>query len=402
MASFAIIRWYEHMEKYILTINAGSSSIKFALYACDEQLSRALYGRIERIGLSGSLLVLGDSTGNETAHEVTIPDTRVATEILITTLRGRVDFAHIAATGHRIVHGMGRAEHAIVTPELLTELKGISSIDPEHLPLEIAIIEAFEREHSGIIQVACFDTVFHHTMPRVASLIPLPRRLDRAGIRRYGFHGLSYSYLVSELARIDPERAAGRLIILHLGSGASVAAIKGGVSIDTSMGFTPAGGIPMSTRLGDTDPGALLHVMKREGISLDDFNHLINHESGLLGMSETSADMRDLLDIEGEDTRAKEAIDLFCYEAKKRIGSYIAALGGVDTVIFSGGMGEHAPRIRARITDNLSFFGIMVDSDANEQNAEVISPSDARVSVRVMRTNEELMIAQIVRGLISI
>lgn len=388
-------------EKYILTINAGSSSIKFACYSCDDLFSRRLYGKIERIGLPGSFLLHGDEAGNEEVRETPVLDMAGAIETLRSSLRERVDLSRVVAVGHRIVHGMEQKSHAVITAPLIQELKKTSPVDPEHLPLEIAIIELFTREYPELMQVACFDTVFHRDMPRVAQLIPLPRRFDGMGVRRYGFHGLSYAYLLEELGRLDPRRAKGRVIVAHLGNGASITAIHNGKSVDTSMGFTPTGGIPMSTRTGDLDPGALLYIMKSEGLSVDDLNHLVNHESGLLGVSETSSDMHDLLDHEATDARAKEAVDLFCYEVKKQIGAYAAALGGVETIIFSGGMGENAPRIRARICAGLEFLGLALDETQNQANNEVISTRASPISVRVMRTNEELMIARIARGFVT-
>lgn len=383
------------MEKYILTINGGSSSIKFSLYLADGSFTQSMSGKIDRIGLPGSSLVYTKGGSGEVVKVVPLVDFKAAVETLNAFLGEQVDFNNIVVVGHRIVHGMGRGSHAVVTSELIAELKGISSIDPEHLPLEIAILETFAERHATLVQVACFDTVFHHDMPRVAQLLPLPRRFDAKGVRRYGFHGLSCAYIMEELARLDPAKAMGRTIIAHLGNGASITAIKEGKSIDTSMGFTPTGGILMSSRTGDLDPGMVLYIMKSEGLSLDTMNHLVNHESGLLGVSETTSDMHDLLDVEALDERAKETVDLFCYEAKKRIGAYAAALGGVDTLIFTGGMGENASRIRRRVCAELEFLGITLDASRNDANEEVISIPSAPVCVRVIRTNEELMIARI-------
>lgn len=389
------------MEKYILTINGGSSSIKFALYLADGSFTRSMSGKIDRIGLPGSFLVYVKGHNKEVVRETPLVDFKAAVETLNSFLGEEVDFNNIVVAGHRIVHGMGRDRHAVVTSELIAELKDISSIDPEHLPLEIAILETFAERHAALVQVACFDTVFHHDMPRVAQLLPLPRRFDAKGVRRYGFHGLSCGYLMEELRRVDPARVEGRVIIAHLGNGASITAVQGGKSVDTSMGFTPTGGIPMSSRTGDLDPGALLHIMKSEGLSLDALNQLVNHESGLLGVSETSSNMYDLLEAQANDERARDAVNLFCYEAKKRIGAYAAAMGGVETIIFTGGMGENAPRIRTRICAGLEFLGITLDEVRDEGNEEIISLVSAPVCVRVMRTNEELMIARIANSLIT-
>jgi len=304
-------------------------------------------------------------------------------------------FASVTAVGHRVVHGMTHSEPERVTPELLDELRRITPYDPEHLPLEIELMEAFRQRHPALPQVVCFDTAFHRTMPRVASLLPIPRRYEAAGVRRYGFHGLSYEFLVEELSRLgDPAATNGRVILAHLGNGASVAAVRDGKSIDTSMGFTPTAGLVMSTRSGDMDPGIAPYLARTEQMSTQQFYKMVNHESGLLGVSETSSDMRDLLASETQDVRAAEAVALFCYQAKKWIGSFAAALGGLDTLVFAGGIGENAPLVRARICEGLGFLGIELDESRNAKTAPVISTDARRAKVRVIRTDEELMIAR--------
>jgi acetate kinase len=251
--------------------------------------------------------------------------------------------------------------------------------------------------------VACFDTAFHHDLPRVARLLPIPRRYEAQGVRRYGFHGLSYAFLMGELARLaGTEAAQGRVILAHLGNGASLAAVHGGKSIDTSMGFTPAAGLVMSTRSGDLDPGLVSFMARSEQMTASQFDQMVNHESGLLGVSETSSDMRDLLAQEAGDVRAAEAVALFCYQAKKWIGSFAAALGGLDTLVFAGGIGENAPLVRARICDGLGFLGIELNETRNAKSAPLISPDAGRVAVRVIRTDEELMIARSVIRLLSL
>jgi len=290
---------------------------------------------------------------------------------------------------------MKHTEPELVTQELLDELHRISPNDPDHLPREIELIETFRQRHPKLPQLACFDTAFHHTMPRVAKILPIPRRFDAKGVQRYGFHGLSYAYLMEELARLgDRAAATGRVILVHLGNGASLAAVHDGKSIDTSMGFTPAAGLVMSTRSGDLDPGLLWYLARTEKMSAKQFNEMINHESGLLGVSETSSDLRDLLAREADDVQAEEAVALFCYQAKKWIGSFAAALGGLDTLVFAGGIGENAPTIRARICDGLGFLGIELEEKRNAANEGVISAAAGRVAVRVIRTNEEQMIAK--------
>jgi len=289
---------------------------------------------------------------------------------------------------------MKRSEPSRITRKLLLELHGITPYAPEHLPREIALIEALSRRHPKLPQVACFDTAFHHTMPRVAKLLPIPRRYAAKGVERYGFHGLSYAYLMEELARLDPAAAKGRVILAHLGNGASLAAVHRGKSIDTSMGFTPTAGLVMSTRSGDLDPGLLYYLTRTERMSAARFQRMVNHESGLLGVSGTSSDLRDLLAREDHDARAAEAVSLFCYQAKKWIGSYAAALGGLDTLVFAGGIGENAPMIRKRICEGLAFLGITLHGKRNAKNASLISTDTGRVAVRVIRTDEERMIAR--------
>jgi acetate kinase len=290
---------------------------------------------------------------------------------------------------------MAHSEPERVTPALLDELRRITPYDPEHLPLEIELIEAFRQRHPALPQVACFDTAFHRTMPRVASLLTIPRRYEAAGVRRYGFHGLSYEFLMQELARLsDPAATTGRVILAHLGNGASMAAVRDGKSIDTSMAFTPTAGLPMSTRSGDLDPGLVSYLARTEQMTAGQFQEMVNRASGLLGVSEISSDLRDLLAQEAGDVRAAEAVALFCYQAKKWIGSFAAALGGLDTLVFAGGIGENAPIIRERICDGLAFLGIELNQNRNETNASLISSDAARVKVRVIRTDEELMLAR--------
>jgi acetate kinase len=313
---------------------------------------------------------------------------------LLDWLEAQPFFPAIAAVGHRVVHGMQHAEPERVTPRLLAELRRITPYDPAHLPREIALMETVRQRHPTLPQVACFDTAFHRTMPRVARLLAIPRHYQRLGVERYGFHGLSYAYLLEELGRLDPGAAQGRVILAHLGNGASLAAVHRGRSLDTSMGFTPAAGLVMSTRSGDLDPGLLAFLARREHTTPARFERMVNHESGLLGVSGTSSDVRDLLAREKGDGRAADALALFCYQAKKWIGAYAAALGGLDTLVFAGGIGENAPVIRARICEGLGFLGITVEKNRNAKTAPVISRPGGRVVVRVMRTDEELMIAR--------
>jgi acetate kinase len=385
----------------ILTINGGSSSIRFALYRGAE-LARALHGKIDRIGLAGTVLTISEPGRPDTRASIAGDRAAVVVE-LVDRLRARNVFAALDAVGHRVVHGMQHAEPEPVSEALLRELHRIGPYDPNHLPLEIELIEALRQELPGTPQVACFDTAFHRSMPRVARLIAIPRRYLAEGVQRYGFHGLSYAYLLEELARLgDPAAVRGRVILAHLGNGASMAAILDGRSIDTSMGFTPASGLPMSTRSGDLDPGLFGYLCRTGQMSAAQFDRMANEESGLLGVSGISSDVRDLLAREGDDPRATEALDLYCYQARKCIGAYAAALGGLDTLVFAGGVGENAPGIRERICAGLGFLGIALDAELNARGAPLVSPAAAGVRVRVVRTDEELMIARSVTRLLHL
>ena len=383
------------MNSAILAVNAGSSSIRFAVYEVGETPRRQLAGKIDRIGSSATNFVVNDSARKLKAPlRLAASDHRRAVSFLLDWLETQPVFASVKAVGHRVVHGMKHSKPEHVTPQLLAELRRIMPYDPDHLPQAIALIEAFKRRHPKLRQVACFDTAFHRTMPRVAKLLPIPRRYAAKGVERYGFHGLSYAYLMEELGRIDPASIKGRVILAHLGNGASMAAVRDGKSIDTSMGFTPTAGLVMSTRTGDLDPGLSYYLARTERMSAARFQHMVNHESGLLGISGTSSDVRDLLEHETDDVRAAEALALFCYQVKKWIGSFAAALGGLDTLVFAGGIGENASLIRERICDGLGFLGIKLDPKRNAKNAALISPNTGRVKVRVIHTDEELMIAR--------
>jgi acetate kinase len=390
-------------DSHILTINGGSSSIKFAMYQAGEPLKRRLHGTVDRIGMSGTSLTFDDPTTNrQDSRRLTDSDHKSAASLLIDWLEKQNSFESVRAVGHRVVHGMQHTAPELVTQELLEELHRISLYDPDHLPSEIELIETFRQRHPKLPQVACFDTAFHRTMPRVAKLLPIPRRYDAKGVQRYGFHGLSYAYLMEELARLgDPAATTGRVILAHLGNGASMAAVQDGKSIDTSMSFTPTSGLVMSTRSGDLDPSLAPYLARTEQMTTRHFYEMVNHKSGLLGVSEISSDMRDLLAQEAHDIRAAEAVALFCYQAKKWIGCFAAALGGLDTFVFAGGIGENAPSARARICDGLGFLGIEIEEKRNAASAGVISTDASRTTVRVIRTDEDLMIARSVRGILK-
>ncbi len=307
--------------------------------------------------------VKGSNPRDNFSRPVTAADHTAAVDALMDWIEEHDGRDALAAAGHRVVHGgPNYSEPQQVTAEMVEELHRLSPFDPEHLPLEIELIEAFRERHPKLPQAACFDTAFHRTMPRVATLLGIPRRYEAQGVRRYGFHGLSYEFLMAELARLgDPAATKGRAILAHLGNGASLAAVRDGKSIDTSMSFTPTAGLVMSTRSGDLDPGLISYLARTEQMSAAIFQKMVNHKSGLLGVSETSSDMRDLLDRETKDVRAAEAVALFCYQAKKWIGSFAAALGGLDTLVFAGGIGENAPPVRERICEGLGFLGVELD-----------------------------------------
>jgi acetate kinase len=386
-------------EESVLTINGGSSSIKFALFDVDPILRRILAGRIERIGLpEATFMVKGLNKADNFTRSVIAADHTAAVGLLMDWIEERIPRGELTAVGHRVVHGGPKySEPQRITTEMVTELHQLSPFDPEHLPEEILLTEAFHRRFPDLVQVACFDTAFHHDLPRVAQMLPIPRRYEAQGVRRYGFHGLSYAFLLEELGRVaGPQAARGRVILAHLGNGASLTAVYEGKSMDTSMGLTPTGGVPMSTRSGDLDPGLVWYLARTERIPVKKFNEMVNFQSGLLGISETSSDMRDLLERETEDVRAAEAVAMFCYQVKKWIGAFAAALGGLDTLVFAGGIGENASVVRDRICDGLGFLGIELEEKRNVANAAVISTVASRVTVRVIRTDEESMIAKMV------
>jgi acetate kinase len=388
----------------ILTVNGGSSSIKFALFEAADSLRRALHGGIDRIGLPNAVFHVKSTDQDENvSRPVSAPDHTAAVGVLMDWIEKRSDGATLIAVGHRVLQGGPKYyKPQRITADMIAELRQLSSFDPEHIPEETELIEATRHRFPGLPQIACFDTAFHHDLPRVAQLLPIPRRYDTQGIRRYGFHGLSYAFLMEKLAEIaGPEVANGRVILAHLGSGASLAAVRDGKSLDTSMGFTPASGIPMSSRSGDLDPGLVWYLAATEQMSPKDFNTMVNSQSGLLGISETSADMHDLLGREALDVRAAEAVALFCYQVKKWIGAFSAALGGLDTLVFAGGIGENAAVVRSRICEGLKFLGIEIDDKRNTANEGMISSAASRASVRVIPTDEEFMIAKTVWQLLA-
>jgi acetate kinase len=388
----------------LLTINTGSSSLKAALYHFSaEAEERELGAEVERIGYPDARLHVEDTDGRSLFNrQDNLPDHAAALHAFLDWLQGRGDGASPDAVGHRVVHGGSRySEPQLIDDGVVAALRDLIPIDPDHMPQAIEAIEATRRVYPAVPQVACFDTAFHRHMPRVARQYALPRELEQAGVIRYGFHGLSYEYVMGELQRLDPAAAGGRVVIAHLGNGASMAAVRAGRGIDTTMGFTPTGGLVMGTRTGDLDPGVLLYLLQERRMSPADLSALVNKEAGMRGVSGTSGDMQDLLGKEASDPRAAEAIALFCYTAKKYLGALVAALGGLDALVFTGGIGEHAAPVRERVCADLGFLGIDVDPARNRANAPVISRDGAPVVVRVVHTNEDLMIARHTYRLIS-
>jgi acetate kinase len=381
----------------ILTINSGSSSIKFSLYQMGQSESLILSGIIERIGLKPTILKIKDAQGETNVEDnLYLRDHDAAFKALFERLRKNSAVKKIDAVGHRIVHGgIEYSRPQGITPELMEKLNQLVPLAPDHLPNEITGIMAINKTYPGLTQVACFDTAFHRQLPLRAKMYPLPRRLFQEGIMRYGFHGLSYEYIMQELMTVAGEKVArGRIIMAHLGSGASMAAVKDGKSMDTTMGFTPTGGLMMGTRSGDLDPGILIYLLEEKGLSPGSLNEMLNAYSGLLGVSGRGSDMKFLLDNETKSSDIAEAIYLFCYQAKKFLGSLCTALGGLDTLIFTGGIGENSPVIRKRICDDMTFLNIYLDPIKNESNKPIISSDGVPTTIRVMKTNEELMIAR--------
>jgi acetate kinase len=391
-------------DYHILTINSGSSSIKFSLYTLGGIERLVLKGELGRIGVSQGFLRVEDHESRElTNRELNLPDHETALKTLFAWLQGHAVGRELHAIGHRLVHGgTVHVKPQLVSSALIEDLNQLIPLAPDHLPDEIKGLEAVHQLFPDLPQVACFDTAFHRSMPEVAQRFALPGPLYHEGLRRYGFHGLSYEYILQELAQeAGAPAASGRLIVAHLGNGASMAAIVGGKSLDTTMGLTPAGGLVMSTRVGDLDPGIIVYLLQEKGMTPAEVNNLINHQAGLLGISGTSGDMHDLLAQEGTKADASLAVEIFCYQARKFVGALAAALGGLNTFVFTGGIGENSATIRARICEPLEFLGIRLDRGLNEGHSPVISREDSPVTVRVMKTNEELMIARHTRDLIA-
>lgn len=384
----------------LLAVNVGSSTLKFALFPFDRDGGAIVRGATGYSGEDAARVRVTDSSGAQSDVSIPTTDRDSAAAALMGFLDRSSLLASVRAAGHRLVHGGPLLrEPARITPEIRLALEQVIPLAPDHLPAELRAIDAVLGAVPGIPQVACFDTAFHSRLPAAAKLFGLPRSLSESGIVRYGFHGLSYEYVVDSLRQRG--ELPPRTIIAHLGSGASIAAILDGVSVDTTMGLTPSGGLVMGTRAGDIDPGVMLYLMRTRGFTAEDIDDAINKSGGMLGISALSADMRSLLEAAPTDVKAEEAVSVFCYRASKTIGAYCAALGGVDALVFSGGIGEQSPEIRSRVCEKLGFLGIRLDPSRNEMNASTISAQNADVRVHATKTDEELMIARHVRAAIA-
>ena len=381
----------------ILALNSGSSSLKFALYQFGQQEELLVSGHLTKIGSQdGRFLCHGKKPDWNLDRQLTVHDHGVAIETLLDRLADKKNFPEFDALGHRLVHGGPKhTQPLLLTPRTIAELRDLSPLARDHLPHEIEAIELVAKRFPGIKQVACFDTAFHQNMPRAAKTFALPQHFYDQGIRRYGFHGLSYQYILEYLRQTAGQSTAqGRLIIAHLGNGASMVAVRNGQSLDTTMGMTPLAGLVMARRCGDLDPGAVLYLLREHGLDVNELGRILNTESGLIGVSGVTWDMEHLLDQEATNPQAALAVELFCRQAQKQLGALIMTLGGLDTLVFTAGIGENAPVIRARIVAGLKFLNTRLDPERNDASAPIISSEDSAIVVRVVKTNEELTIAR--------
>lgn len=386
----------------LLILNVGSSGVKFACYGTSPALVKTLYGEIKNKSAASAVLRFHNSAGRSDTVVFHLQEGNHINTHLLDWLQQQPELEQLSAIVHRIVYGMERTQPERITDQLLQELKAISAYDPDHMPQGIALAELCRRRFPQRQHIACFDSAFHTTMPAVAKRLPIAREYYGRGIHRYGFHGLSYAYLVQKLQQIaGPGVASGRLILAHLGNGASVAAVLNGKSMDTSMGFTPASGLPMSTRAGDIDPGLAWYLMECEKLSPEEYKNMVNHASGLLGISGTTGDMQKLLEAEATDANAAEAVEFFCYHVRKYIGAYTAVLQGLDVLVFSGGIGQHAPQLRAAICGPLKYLGVQLDYEKNNDNELLVSAANSSVAVCVIPTDEEHIMAEMALALLT-
>ena len=391
------------MEKFVFAINIGSSTIKFELFRVGSNEPESLLrGNIGGIGQHKGVFKVWRKDVQSANDENVVFDNHAEALTFLNEWLKKNLLEPVDCICHRIVHG--GPEHykpTVITPVLIESLRSYISFAPEHLPNSLLAIESISQLYPEVTQLACFDTAFHWNMPKVAKNIALPKSVTRGSIRKYGFHGLSYEYIYAKLECQYPDIRQKRIVIAHLGSGASMVAITSGEGQDTSMGFTPAGGFMMGSRTGDMDPGVLIYLLGQMNYSAQQLNELVNHQSGLKGVSGISGDMQVLLQRQATDIHAKEAIELFCYQAKKQLGALIAVLGGLDILVFTGGIGEKAPLIRNLICNNMEFAGVLIGEQLNNENEAIISTAGATVTIHVMATSEERMMAEHAIKLIS-
>ncbi len=393
------------MTDYTVVVNAGSSSLKFSVYrkAAADSWALEARGQVEGIGTNPHFSAKdgGGARVGDAALDGNVNDARAALGFVADWLRGRYQGAHVCGVGHRVVHGGAQySGPTIVTPEVLDNLRSLIPLAPLHQPYNLSAIEAVWERLPGVPQVVCFDTSFHRGQPAVAQLVPLPREIRDAGVQRYGFHGLSYEYIASALPSIAPEIAGGRVVVAHLGSGASLCALTNGRSTDSTFGFTALDGLCMGTRPGALDPGVLLYLLQSLGLSVKDVETMLYKKAGLIGISGISNDMRDL--VTSGEPAARLAVDYFVYRAAKEVGAMAAALGGIDGLVFTAGIGENSPEIRARICAASAWLGIELDHEANRQRGPRVSTRASKVSAWVIPTNEELMIARHTAALLGL
>ena len=381
-------------KNLILTSNVGSSSIKMVVFETQPSLRPLMHATIEEIGLDSCSLIVKKEGSDEQKESVKTADHTSAVKLLLECIQDVYDLNELIAVGNRVVFGGPKLRRTkLLNNATLAELERNSKFDSDHMPYILDFIYEFGSQFSHIQQVLCFDSAFFADLPKVASMLPIPRKYHQAGLKKYGYHGLSYTSLRDNLREMNDDKAEGRVIMAHLGSGASVTGMVNGKPVDTTMSFTPTSGIPMSSRSGDIDPSVASYLIGNEGMSVQDYDDMINRKSGLIGISETTSDMHTLIGKESSDERARDAVNLFCYSVKKAIGSLSAVMGGVDMIVFSGGIGERSAPVRDRICDGLEYLGIALDQEKNQQGFPVISKDDT-IRIRVMHTDEESVIAK--------
>jgi acetate kinase len=383
----------------LLTIDTGSSSLKCSIFEDSPTMTRLFTGSADGIGSgTGRIVLRSEEAATTSERTASLPEHGAALTAILDWAESQGSPPNFRGAGHRIVDGgIGLFEPCLATPKVLDRIREWVPFDPEHLPQALLAIELIADRYPEIPQVVCFDTAFHRTMPPVARRYPIPRKYRDAGVERLGFHGLSYEFIVGEVRARDPDRQGGRMVIAHLGSGSSMAAVVRGVGIDTTMGFTPTGGLVMGSRSGDLDPGTVLFLMERFGLDRSNMSHLLNVESGLLALSGSTGDMQALLLRRRTDTAANEAVESFCYQARKTLGALTAVLGGLDTLVFTGGIGENSAEVREGICQGLEFLGLRLDPLANRSGRERISTPSSSVTAWVLKTDENRVIARHLR-----